>query len=137
MDTSFWERLTVDSVRLIKSAFMDSLAVKRPLDEDSTPLANGESMTVTLIHRAGEVEGTGLLVSLKGVVHFAGESPECVCSIRPEASSASSTTKKMKPVVKESTSSSSGPVKKRVPAVSVAGPPSHQISDIDSASERS
>lgn len=91
-DTSFWNHLSEESVRLMKSAFMDALVVKRRPGEDSTPLANGDSMTVTLIPKREDdveeiVEGDneqGLLVSLKGVLHFGGECPECVCSIRPE-----------------------------------------------------
>ncbi|KAL7530737.1 hypothetical protein ACHAXR_003647 [Thalassiosira sp. AJA248-18] len=133
--TSFWDRLTEDSVRSIKSAFMDALAVKRPPDEDSTPLAGGNSMTVKMVHRVGDKgEDNGLLVSLKGVVHFAGESPECVCSIRPEGSAGrintSSITKK--PAAKE-LSSSSGGVKGLARPVGVT--PSHQISDIDSVGQ--
>lgn len=85
---SFWDILTQDSVRVIKSAFMDALAIKRQPEEDSTPLWGGKSMSVELVdHNADEndeVEICKLLVSLKGVVHFFGESPECVCSIRPE-----------------------------------------------------
>lgn len=82
---SFWDLLTVDSVQLIKSAFMDALAVKRSQEEDSTPLCDGGSMTVELVDKDCDHDGGGgRLVSLKGVVHFAGESPECVCSIRPE-----------------------------------------------------
>ena len=80
-DTSFWDRLTPGGVRLVKSAFMNALAKKRSEDEDSTPLWDGESRTVRLVDRNGEEAATA--VSLKGVLHFAGESPECVCSIRP------------------------------------------------------
>ena len=80
-DTSFWDRLTPGGVRLVKSAFMNALAKKRSEDEDSTPLWDGESRNVRLVDRNGEEAATA--VSLKGVLHFAGESPECVCSIRP------------------------------------------------------
>lgn len=80
-ETCFWERLTPDSVRIVKNAFMDALAIKRPHGEDSAQLWNGESKTVELVDRnEGEMKSVGL----KGVVHFSGESPECVCSIRRE-----------------------------------------------------
>jgi len=82
-NSSFWDLLTEDSVQSIKSAFMDALAVKRPAEQDSTPLCDGESMVVELVEGNGEGH-SGLTVSLKGVVHFSGDSPECVCSIRPE-----------------------------------------------------
>lgn len=78
-DSSFWDLLSEDSVQDIKSAFMDALAANRGPDEDSTPLCGGEAITVELVHR----NNGGESVSLKGVVHFAGESPECVCGIRP------------------------------------------------------
>lgn len=143
-DTSIWERLTQDSVRLIKSAFMDAMAVKISLEEDSTPLANGESMTVTLLPKNAHERDAGLVVSLKGVVHFAGESPECVCSIRPEggigtATSSGRVSKKMKPALKGSSLLAAARNRQeRGTAVSV-GPssvggliPSHRISDTDS-----
>jgi hypothetical protein len=79
-ETAFWDHLTADSVQSIKSAFIDALAVKRPPTEDATPLCGGDALTVQF----AKDEGGGARVSLKGVVHFAGESPECVCSIRPE-----------------------------------------------------
>jgi len=81
--TSFWDILTLDSIQLVKSAFMDALAVKRKLEDDSTLLWEGGSMTVKLVEKHSE-DGNVKLVSLKGVVHFLDESPECVCSIRPE-----------------------------------------------------
>ena len=133
-DTSFWDRLTEESVRLIKSAFMDALAVKRHSDEDSTPLANGESMTVTLIPKkpkniegnVGEDDNQGLLVSLKGVVYFGEEYPECVCSIRPEGSAAN---KRMSTASKESCSAVTANVASRNQQKRGV---EHQISDIDS-----
>lgn len=120
-NTSFWELITEDSVRLIKSAFMDALAVKRRPDEDSIPLANGESMKVTLARKTGNGGGPqeDMIVTLKGVVHFVGESPECVSSIRPEHSGDDSN-KKMK--VADNNKVSSGQTQR----------PSHQISDIES-----
>lgn len=141
-NTSFWDLLTEDSVRLIKSVFMDALAVKRPPKEDSSPLANGESMTVTLLRRDGasgkqqqRAGNGGLLVSLKGVVHFAGESPECVCSIRPESAMSSSggrtVNKKTKAALKVS-SSSAATRNRPMRAMPLGVPPTHQISDIDS-----
>jgi transcriptional regulator with PAS, ATPase and Fis domain len=78
--TSFWNCLAEDSVKIIKSAFMDALAEKRKLEDDPTPLCHGKQMLVKLVDKnAGETRA----VSLKGVVHFTGVAPECVCSIRP------------------------------------------------------
>jgi PAS domain S-box-containing protein len=134
--TSVWNHLTEDSVRQIKSAFMDALAIKRRPEEDSTPLACGESISVTLIPK-NRVEGKtggeddhGLLVSLKGVVHFGDEYPECVCSIRPEVSAIS------KQPVNESlfatTNSNASLSKRQESGQDNAMPVGHQISDIDS-----
>lgn len=130
--TSFWDCLTEDSVRSIKSSFMDALAVKRPEGEDSTPLANGDSLTVTMVHKGDDDDG--LPVSLKGVVHFAGESPECVCSIRPDASARknSGLDKKKQSKSLSSSSSAKEQVREEGAAVPVRGAPSHQVSDIDS-----
>lgn len=145
-ETSFWDKLTEESVRLIKSAFMDALAVKRSPDEDCTPLVHGESISVTLIQKrhndddegiSREDEDRQLLVSLKGVVHFGGEYPECVCSIRPEAVA---TGNNMGPALNSSQPSSANtvmPRKRQVqeldgPLIAGDTPPSHQVSDIDS-----
>lgn len=126
LKTSFWERLTEESVRLIKSAFMDALAVKRSPEEDSTPLANGASIAVTLVNKQ-----ENLTVTLKGVVHFVGESPECVCSIRPQdGRDANQNMESASSAVKES--SSSAGVSNRQERGAANGAPSHQISDIDS-----
>ena len=87
--TSFWDRLTEDSVRLIKSTFMDALAVKRKPDDDTTPLAGGESISVRIIDKDDDKrKGEGLPFALKGVVHFAADSPECVCTLCPETPNA-------------------------------------------------
>lgn len=138
-NTSFWDLLTQESVRSIKSSFMDALAVKRSPEEDSTPLANGDSMSVKMLCKDanGGDEDDGLLVSLKGVVHFAGESPECVCSIRlnedvsvTSSSSAPSDKNKKAAKMKESASPSAagqGARQEKVPS-----PPGNQISDIES-----
>jgi PAS domain-containing protein len=75
--TSFWDRLCDDSVRLLKAAFMDALAARLP-DSDQAPLGSG-IWELRLVDRDGE----HIIVSLNGMVHFAGEKPECVCSIRP------------------------------------------------------
>jgi len=75
--TSIWERLCVDSVRLLKAAFMDSLAARQP-DSDSAPLGSGFWQL-----RLVDKDGTKKVVTVNGVVHFAGDRPECVCSIRP------------------------------------------------------
>ncbi len=144
--TSFWDKLTEESVRLIKSAFMDALAVKRSHDEDCTPLVHGESISVTLIQkRCNDDEGTHrededrhLLVSLKGVVHFGGEYPECVCSIRPEAVT---TFNSMSPSTKDTSKHASATTsisRKRQdyesggPSLVSKAPPSYHVSDIDS-----
>jgi PAS domain S-box-containing protein len=74
---SFWDRLCEDSVRLLKAAFMDSLAARRP-EMDTAPLGTGV-WELRLVDK----DGSPKLVTLNGVVHFAGERPECVCSIRP------------------------------------------------------
>jgi hypothetical protein len=84
-----------------------------------------------------ENEDRHLLVSLKGVVHYGGEYPECVCSIRPEALAAF----KMNPVTEDTsqpTSATTVTSRKRQDQVSGGlsftgvAPPSHQVSDIDS-----
>jgi len=75
--TSFWDRLCDESVRLLKAAFMDALAARKP-GMDTAPLGNG-LWELTLIDSDGEQK----LVILNGIVHFIGDSPECVCSIRP------------------------------------------------------
>jgi PAS domain-containing protein len=76
--TSFWNRLCDDSVRLLKAAFMDSLAA-RNADSDTAPLGSG-FWELRLVDR----DGSNKIVTLNGVVHFAGDRPECVCSIRPQ-----------------------------------------------------
>lgn len=75
--TSFWERLCEGSVRLLKAAFMDALAA-RTKDHETTPLGSGVWEL-----RLQDKDGDFVLVTLNGVVHFSGEAPECVCSIRP------------------------------------------------------
>lgn len=76
--SSFWTRLCDDSVRLLKAAFMDSLAA-RNAESDTAPLGSG-FWELRLVDR----DGTQKIVTLNGVVHFAGDRPECVCSIRPQ-----------------------------------------------------
>lgn len=73
---SFWERLCQDSVRLLKAAFMDALAA-RENESTSTPLGNGV-WELRLQDKKKEI----VRVTLNGVVHFTGDAPECVCSIR-------------------------------------------------------
>lgn len=84
--TSFWDRLCEDSVRLLKAAFMDSLAARQP-DSDTAPLGSGV-WELRLVDKNGSQK----IITLNGVVHFAGERPECVCSIRPRDDSNASTT---------------------------------------------
>jgi len=78
--TSFWERLCDESVRLLKAAFMDALAA-RTKDSDTVPLGSG-AWDLRLVNK----DGTHKPASLNGVVHFSGDAPECVCSIRPRES---------------------------------------------------
>ena len=75
--TSFWNRLCEESVRLLKAAFMDALAA-RNVDMDTAPLGSGV-WELRLLDK----DGAHKVVTLNGVVHFSGEAPECVCSIRP------------------------------------------------------
>lgn len=77
--TSFWHRLCDESVRLLKAAFMDALASRLP-EMDTTPL--GEGLWEL---RLKDKDGSERLVTLNGVVHFSGDRPECVCSIRLKA----------------------------------------------------
>lgn len=73
--TSFWERISDDSVRLLKSAFMDALAARNP-GTDTAPL-EGMSQLKLL-----DKEGRKRVGTMNGVIHFSGDAPECVCSIR-------------------------------------------------------
>mmetsp|Transcript_43009 Transcript_43009/g.48828 ORF Transcript_43009/g.48828 Transcript_43009/m.48828 type:complete len:579 (-) Transcript_43009:22-1758(-) len=75
--SSFWDRLCDDSVRLLKAAFMDALAARQN-DMDTTPLGSGV-WELRLVDK----DGSHKVVTLNGVVHFSGDAPECVCSIRP------------------------------------------------------
>jgi PAS domain-containing protein len=81
--TSFWNRLCDDSVRLLKAAFMDSLAA-RENDAETASLGSG-IWELRLVDKNGGHK----VVTLHGVVHFAGDRPECVCSIRPHDESMS------------------------------------------------
>lgn len=74
--TSLWERLCDESVRLLKSAFMDALAARK-LGSETTPLGSGVWEL-----RMQDKDGRYKWVALNGVVHFSGDAPECVCSIR-------------------------------------------------------
>ena len=74
--TSFWDRISDDSVRTLKSAFMDALAA-RTSGADTAPL---EGVTILkMVDREGNI----IMGTMNGIVHFSGEAPECVCSIRP------------------------------------------------------
>ena len=79
--TSFWHRLCDESVRLLKAAFMDALA-SRTSSMETAPLGDGLWEL-----RLKDRDGSQKLVTFNGVVHFSGESPECVCSIRPKGES--------------------------------------------------
>merc|ERR1712232_222235 len=81
--SSFWDRLCDESVRLLKAAFMDALAARKN-DMDTTPLGSGV-WELRLVDR----DGSHKVITLNGVVHFSGDAPECVCSIRPRDESIS------------------------------------------------
>lgn len=94
--TSFWNRLCDESVRLLKAAFMDALAARKP-GKDTAPLGDG-LWELRLVDKDNKHK----IVVLNGVVHFTGETPECVCSIRPTDDSSvqflkASSNTKMKP----------------------------------------
>jgi PAS domain S-box-containing protein len=74
---SFWDRLCPESVRLLKAAFMDALAARKS-DMDTAPLGTGV-WELRLVDK----DGSHKIITLNGVVHFSGDAPECVCSIRP------------------------------------------------------
>eukprot|EP00934_Nitzschia_sp_Nitz4_P005749 Nitzschia sp. Nitz4//scaffold181_size46380//15126//16682//NITZ4_007173-RA/size46380-augustus-gene-0.41-mRNA-1//1//CDS//3329539498//5739//frame0 len=74
--TSFWNRLCANSVKRLKSVFMDSLAKRK----DNVP-------SVPLGHRVWEVrlkdqDPISPSLALRGALHFPDGSPECVCTIR-------------------------------------------------------
>jgi PAS domain S-box-containing protein len=75
--SSFWDRLCEESVRLLKAAFMDALAARKN-DMDTAPLGSGV-WELRLVDK----DGAHKVITLNGVVHFSGDAPECVCSIRP------------------------------------------------------
>jgi PAS domain S-box-containing protein len=75
--TSFWDRLCEESVRLLKAAFMHSLAAREP-EADTVSLGSGV-WELRLVDK----DGNHKIVTMNGVVHFAGDRPECVSSIRP------------------------------------------------------
>jgi hypothetical protein len=81
---SFWERLCPESVQLLKAAFMDSLAARESHTE-TVPLGS-DLWDLRLMDK----DGSFVTVTLNGVVHFAGERPECVCCIRPQDAGSSS-----------------------------------------------
>jgi len=77
--TSFWDLICEESVRMLKAAFMDSLAA-RVAESDTAVLGSGV-WEIRLKNKHSKY----MNVSLNGVVHFKGDSPECVCCIRPLA----------------------------------------------------
>lgn len=83
--SSFWDRLCDESVKLLKAAFMDALAARKG-DIDAIPLGSGV-WELRLVDK----DGSHKVVTLNGVVHFTGESPECVCTIRPREEQATPT----------------------------------------------
>jgi len=64
---------------------MDALAA-REKDCETAPLGSGVWEL-----RLRDKDGSQKLVALNGVVHFTGDSPECVCSIRPKEDLSSKT----------------------------------------------
>jgi PAS domain-containing protein len=82
--TSFWSCLCDDSVRLLKAAFMDSLASRQ---QDSETASLGEGIWEL---RLVDKDSSHKVVALNGVVNFTGDNTECVCSIRPRDSSSGS-----------------------------------------------
>lgn len=86
---SLWQHLCDESVRLLKAAFMDALAANSD-DSNSAPLGSG----LWEINLMEGKDGAKKLVLLNGIVHFEGDRPECVCTIRPaEAASEESKAK--------------------------------------------
>lgn len=77
--SSFWGMICEESVRQLKSAFMDSLAARDPNSETAT-LGPGV-WELRLKYKDSQL----MTVTLNGVVHFKGEAeaPEVVCCIRP------------------------------------------------------
>ena len=75
--TSFWLLICEESVRMLKAAFMDSLAA-READSDTALLGSGVWEL-----RLKDKNNKYMFVTLNGVVHFKGDAPECVCCIRP------------------------------------------------------
>jgi PAS domain S-box-containing protein len=90
MGRSFWDRLCEESVRLLKAAFMDALAARNS-ESDTIPLGSGVWEL-----RIQDKNGKFVLVTLNGVVHFSGDAPECVCSIRPMQSGGKRSSKDIK-----------------------------------------
>jgi PAS domain S-box-containing protein len=97
-ETCFWDVLTQESKQMVKSAFMDALSVNRDNNVDSTPLCRGDSITIKFSGKKTDEEdekdcdnstnSNNKSFLLKGVIHFTGELPECVCSIRSEDAAA-------------------------------------------------
>lgn len=75
--TSFWLLICEESVRMLKAAFMDSLAA-REANSDTALLGSGVWEL-----RLKDKNSKYMFVTLNGVVHFKGDAPECVCCIRP------------------------------------------------------
>lgn len=75
--TSFWDLICEESVRMLKAAFMDSLAA-REVDSD-TAMLGSDVWQLRLKDKNSKYTN----VALNGVVHFKGDAPECVCCIRP------------------------------------------------------
>ena len=75
--TSFWQILGDESMKIFKSAFMDTLKTCAP--SMNVPLGDG-LWELTLKDK----DGSEKLVTLNSVLHFSDNNIECVCSIRSE-----------------------------------------------------
>jgi PAS domain S-box-containing protein len=99
--SSIWDRMCDASVRLLKAAFMDALAARQP-DSDTASLGTG-FWELRLVDR----DGSQKVVTMNGVVHFAGDRPECVCSIRRSETTPEMAEKRVKQTETQSESNKS------------------------------
>jgi hypothetical protein len=100
--TRFWDLMTEESSKKIQTAFIDAISLERRPDQQATPLCFGKAIRIYLDDRTAnkqnmkeDEENTSISsisneigslslrsFSLRGIVHFSGVKPECVCSIR-------------------------------------------------------
>jgi hypothetical protein len=90
--------MTEESSKKIQTAFIDATSLERRPDQQATPLCFGKAIRIYLDDRtankknmkededntiSNEIGSLSLRsFSLRGIVHFSGVKPECVCSIR-------------------------------------------------------